>query len=149
MKVSRRTEYGLRALVALAERAQPDAKPVSLREIAVGEDIPEAFLDQIFSVLRRDGIVQSIRGAGGGYLLARGADAIRMGQVVKTLEGSVAPMGCVSEEFASPADFCPKADRCHTRNVWQKLSDTIERTLDGISLADVMADEAAAESSAS
>ncbi len=138
MKVSKRTEYGLRAIVTLAERSQDGARPVSLREIAAIEEIPEAFLDQIFGVLRREGIVISVRGANGGYLLAHKPQEMSMGKIVTLLEGGMAPIGCVSTEFSSPVDFCVKAVACHTRNVWMKLYNSIERTLDGITLADVM-----------
>lgn len=140
MKVSKRTEYGLRAIVTLAETSRSAEQPMPLREIASREDIPEAFLDQIFALLRREGLVSSVRGASGGYLLARDPGAIYMGQVVKLLEGDMAPIGCVSDEFASPEDFCGKAGHCHTRGVWMKLNDSIMRTLDGISLADVLED---------
>lgn len=140
MKVSMRTEYGLRAIVTLAETLRSAKQPVPLREIAAREDIPEAFLDQIFALLRREGLVSSVRGASGGYLLAREPKAIYMGQVVKLLEGDMAPIGCVSDEFASPEDFCNKAGHCHTRGVWMKLNDSIMRTLNEITLEDMLAD---------
>jgi Rrf2 family cysteine metabolism transcriptional repressor len=138
VKVSKRTEYGLRAIVALAERSGGAGKPIPLREIAECEDIPEAFLDQIFSILRKEGIVTSVRGATGGYLLANPPETIRMGTIVRILEGGLAPIGCVGDEFSTPSDFCNKAPHCHTRNVWVKLYDSIEKTLDGIRLTDVM-----------
>lgn len=143
MKVSRRTEYGLRALVSLAERSRDTGTPVSLREIAEQEEIPEAFLEQIFATLRREGLVKSVRGASGGFLLADTPDSIHMSAVIRALEGGFSPMGCVSEEFASPEDFCAKASHCHTRSVWQILGDAIERALSGITLADVMDDRLA------
>ena len=141
MKVSKRTEYGLRALVTLAEQSGSGEHPVPLREIAALEDIPEAFLDQIFGSLRREGLVVSVRGATGGYLLAQRPDQIPMGRIVRILEGSLAPMGCVSDDYASPEEFCARALHCHTRNVWAQLNDIIERTLNDISLLDVMLDK--------
>lgn len=143
MKVSRRTEYGLRALVSLTERSRDTGIPVSLREIALQEEIPEAFLDQIFGSLRREGLVTSVRGAGGGFLLAGAPQSIQMSTVIRALEGGFSPMGCVSDEFASPEDFCAKASHCHTRSVWQILSEAIERALSGITLADVLEDRLA------
>ncbi|PWI58347.1 RrF2 family transcriptional regulator [Sulfoacidibacillus thermotolerans] len=140
MKVSKRTEYGLRAIVTLAEAAQTANHPIPLREIAEAEAIPDAFLDQIFALMRREGLVKSVRGANGGYLLARDPAEISMGQIIKLLEGDVAPIGCVSDDFPFPEEFCSKAGRCSTRNVWLKLNESIMRTLDGISLADVLAD---------
>ncbi|MCI0182849.1 MAG: Rrf2 family transcriptional regulator [Acidibacillus sp.] len=140
MKVSKRTEYGLRAIVTLAEAVATSNHPLPLRQIAEMESIPEAFLDQIFALLRREGLVQSVRGANGGYLLARAPSDISMGQIIKLLEGDVAPIGCVSDDFPLPEEFCSKARSCSTRSVWVKLNDSILRTLDGISLADVLAD---------
>jgi Rrf2 family protein len=143
MKVSRRTEYGLRAIVTLAERTV-GGHAVPLREIAAVEDIPEPFLDQIFALLRREGIVQSVRGATGGYLLAREPGAISMGQIVRVLEGGIAPMGCVGDDLAAAEEFCGKAGHCHTRSVWVKLYASIQQTLDAISLAEVMESAGAA-----
>lgn len=142
MKVSMRTEYGLRGIVTLAERQREGGgRPVPLSEVAQAEGIPEAFLEQIFAGLRREGLVASVRGARGGYLLTREPESIRMGEIVALLEGNLAPIGCVSSEFADPVDFCERVQSCHTRSVWVKLNATILRTLDSISLADIIADE--------
>lgn len=140
MKVSKRTEYGLRAIVALAARGGLET-PVPLREIAAQEDIPEAFLDQIFGSLRRIGVVVSVRGASGGYQLARPPQEISMGEIVRVLEGTVAPIGCVGDEAVDPVDFCARASHCHTRSVWVKLYSSIEQVLNGITLADVMVEQ--------
>lgn len=140
MKVSKRTEYGLRAIVNLAEHAKLDSRPVPMREIAAEEEIPEAFLDQIFGLLRKEGVVTSVRGVNGGYTLGNSPDRILMGQVIRLLEGDVAPIGCVSEEFDAPEEFCAKAGKCHTRNVWVLLNESIIHTLDSLSLADVLSD---------
>lgn len=142
MKVSMRTEYGLRAIVTLVEQSRENGgRPVPLTDIAAREEIPEAFLEQIFAALRREGLVTSVRGARGGYRLTRPPADVRMGEVVQLLEGNLAPIGCVSPEFAAPEDFCDRALRCHTRSVWFKLNATILRTLDSISLEDILADE--------
>ncbi len=139
MKVSKRTEYGLRAIVTLAELSISGARPVPLREIASQEQIPEAFLDQIFGALRKEGVVTSVRGASGGFLLAHRPQDIRMGKIVKLLEGSMAPIGCVGDDLVAPMEFCFKASSCHTRNVWLQLYQSIEQALDALSLSDVMA----------
>jgi len=139
VKVSKRTEYGLRAIVTLAILSQEGDQAIPLREIAVAEEIPEQFLDQIFALLRREGFVKSVRGPHGGYVLNRPAVDIRMGEVIKALEGTLGPIGCVVDDH--PGDFCEKFQSCHTRNVWLRLSDSITKTLQGISLADVMHDE--------
>ncbi|UOF91610.1 Rrf2 family transcriptional regulator [Fodinisporobacter ferrooxydans] len=136
MKVSNRTEYGLRALVCLAKLS--NGSPVPLRVIAENEDISEQFLDQIFLTLRRAQLVRSIRGANGGYMLEREPKDITMGEVVRTLEGSISPMACATEDM--PENFCSRSQFCDTRSVWAKLAESMARALDGISLADVLND---------
>ncbi|MCL6592783.1 MAG: Rrf2 family transcriptional regulator [Alicyclobacillus sp.] len=139
MKVSKRTEYGLRAMVALAELAGAD-KPVPLPTVAASEDIPEQFLDQIVAQLRRAGFVRSVRGVNGGYMLSRPPEEISVGALVRVLEGSLAPMGCIGEAVDDPADFCGRASSCHTRNVWLRVLEAVTQALDTLSLADVMHD---------
>ncbi len=141
MKIAKKTEYGLRAMVAIALLAGQD-RPTPLREVAESEGIPEPFLDQIVAKLRKAGFVKSVRGVNGGYTLSRPPQDISVGELVRVLEGSLAPMGCVSEEFIeSPGEFCGRYQTCHTRNVWLRVMDAITRSLDAISLADVMHDE--------
>jgi Rrf2 family protein len=130
MRLSTRSEYGLRALVSLVHR-QGD-QPVPLRVIAEDEGISEQYLEQIFVELRRAGFVLSVRGAKGGYRLARPSQDIRVGDVIRLLEGSLAPYDCLDGEGPG----CGKQDRCYTRRVWQKLQDSIEDTLGQMSLAE-------------
>lgn len=140
MKVSQRTEYGLRAMVALALTAGQDG-PVPLHTIAESEQIPEQFLDQIVAKLRRAGFVKSVRGVNGGYMLSQPPEEISVGALVRVLEGSLAPMGCISEKPADANAFCGRVQTCHTRNVWLRVMDAVTQALDSISLADVMHDE--------
>ncbi|SFU36693.1 RrF2 family transcriptional regulator [Alicyclobacillus macrosporangiidus] len=140
VKVSRRTEYGLRAMVALAELAG-DRRPVSLPTIAEMEEIPEQFLDQIVVKLRKAGFVKSVRGVNGGYLLARPADEISVGALVRLLEGSLAPIECIGEGVTDPGAVCGRARGCHTRSVWLRVMEALTEALDSITLADVMRDE--------
>ena len=144
MKVSKKTEYGLRAMVALALMAGED-HPVPLPEIAAAEGIPEQFLDQIVAKLRKAGFVKSVRGVNGGYLLNRQPEEISIGSVVRLLEGSLSPIGCVGEEFSSPGDFCGRYKNCHTRNVWLRVMVAVTKALDSISLAEVLRDEVSVE----
>lgn len=144
MKVSKKTEYGLRAMVALALMAE-DNQPVPLPEVAQAEGIPEQFLDQIVAKLRRAGFVKSVRGVNGGYLLSRAPEDISIGAVVRLLEGSLAPIGCIGEESTSSPDFCGRVRTCHTRNVWLRVMLAVAKALDSISLADVMHDEVLVE----
>ena len=130
MRLSTRSEYGLRALVSIVHR-QGD-QPVPLRVIAEEEEISEQYLEQIFVELRRAGFVVSVRGAKGGYRLARPPEDIRIGDVVRLLEGSLAPYECLEGEGTS----CVRQDRCYTRKIWQRLQETIEDTLGQMSLAE-------------
>lgn len=131
-------------MVALALMAG-EGQPVPLPEVAEAEGIPEQFLDQIVAKLRRAGFVKSVRGVNGGYLLSRAPEDISIGALVRLLEGSLAPIGCIGEEFTSPSDFCGRARNCHTRNVWLRVMLAVTKALDSISLADVMHDEVLVE----
>jgi Rrf2 family protein len=142
VKVSQKTEYGLRAMVALAMTAGVD-HPVPLPVIAESEQIPEQFLDQIVAKLRKADFVKSVRGVNGGYMLSRPANEITIGSLVRLLEGSLAPMGCITEDLESPGDFCGRFQQCHTRSVWLRVMDAITKALDSLTLEDVMKDELA------
>lgn len=146
MKVSQKTEYGLRAMVAIALMAG-EKRPVPLSTVADAEGIPEQFLDQIVMKLRKAGFVTSVRGVNGGYLLAKAASDISVGSIVRTLEGTLSPMGCVTENVleGSDAAFCGRVGTCHTRGVWMRVMDAVNQALDSISLADVMHDDIAIE----
>lgn len=141
MKVSQKTEYGLRAMVVIAQLAGTE-RPVPLSAVADAEGIPEQFLDQIVMRLRKAGFVRSVRGVNGGYLLAKPPEDMSVGSIVRVLEGSLAPMGCITEDSVATGDiFCGRIHACHTRNVWLRVMDAVNHTLDAISLADVMHDE--------
>ncbi|MBA2753005.1 MAG: Rrf2 family transcriptional regulator [Chloroflexota bacterium] len=134
MKISTRGEYGVRAMVALAHHY--GAGPVSLATVAKDSAVPPAYLEQLIGPLRRAGLVQSTRGARGGYQLSRPPAAIRVGDVYRVMEGPVAPMDCVSED---PADqTCPLIDGCETRPVWLKVRDSIVGALDSTTLGDLV-----------
>lgn len=134
MKVSTRGEYGVRAMVALA-RHYGDG-PLSIAQIAKESSVPPAYLEQLIAPLRRAGLVESKRGAHGGYLLGRPPENVRVGDVYRVMEGPVAPMDCVSED---PADqTCPLIDGCETRPIWLKVRDSIIEALDSTTLADLL-----------
>lgn len=135
MRLSTRSEYGLRAIAALATRH--DGQPVPLREIASSETISEQYLEQIFVDLRRGGFVRSVRGAKGGYLLARQPEEISVGEVLGVLEGDLAPYDCVASEIVE----CERANFCTTRQVWLKLRDSMMQAMGGMTLADIVAPE--------
>ena len=134
MKVSSRGEYGVRAMVALA-RHYGDG-PISIAAVARESAVPPSYLEQLIGPLRRAGLVESKRGAQGGYRLARAPELVRVGEVYRVMEGPVAPMDCVSED---PADqTCPLIDGCETRPVWLKVRDSIVDALDSMTLADLV-----------
>jgi len=134
MKVSTRGEYGVRAMVALAKHYGDG--PVSINIVAKESLVPYAYLEQLIVPLRKAGLVESKRGAQGGYTLTRSPDLVRVGEVYRVMEGPVAPMDCVSED---PADqTCPLIDGCETRPVWLRVRDSIVDTLDSMTLADLV-----------
>ncbi len=133
MKLSAKGEYGVRAMVMLA--LCYDDGPVPLREIAEKENISYQFLEQIFLPLRRAGLIDSVRGPKGGYALARAPGEIKVGDIIRALEGPIAPVDCVSE---GKSDRCGRTEACLTRGIWEKLRDRMSQLLDEITLADVI-----------
>ena len=136
MRVSTRGEYGMRAMVALAHHY--GSGPLSITDIARESSVPPAYLEQLIAPLRRAGIVESKRGAHGGYVLGRPPEEIRVGDVFRVMEGPIAPMDCVSEDIDDQT--CPLIDGCETRPVWLRLRDSIVDSLDSQTLADLVAD---------
>jgi Rrf2 family protein len=135
MKVSTRGEYGVRAMVALARHFGEG--PMSISDIAKASSVPPAYLEQLIAPLRRADLVQSKRGAHGGYVLARPPQEMRIGEIYRVMEGPVAPMDCVSENLADQT--CPLIDNCETRPIWLKMRDSIVDVLDSTTLADLIA----------
>jgi len=131
---STRGEYGVRLMVELA-RHYGDG-PVSLAEMADHEALPRAYLEQLVVSLRGAGLVQSTRGARGGYQLAQPPDQVRMGAVLRALEGPIAPMICASEEPAH-AGICERTGYCNVNLLWVKVRDAITGALDSVTLADL------------
>lgn len=135
MKVSSRGEYGVRAMVALAR--QYGNGPMSIAAVSRASSVPTAYLEQLIGPLRRAGLVESKRGAQGGYVLTRPPELVRVGEVYRVMEGPVAPMDCVSENVEDQT--CPLIDGCETRPVWLRMRDAIAGTLDSMTLADLIA----------
>lgn len=134
MKLSTKGRYGVKAMLDLALHSSDD--PTPLKEIANRQEISEPYLEQLVSSLRRAGLVKSVRGAQGGYLLARTPDNITVGDIIRTLEGTMAPSDCVAEDTAG----CEKADNCVTRVVWEKMRDSVNEVIDGITLQNMIDD---------
>ncbi len=133
MRLSARGQYGVRAVVELA--AHQRQEPLSLRELAEIQGVSSSYLEQILGTLRRAGLIDSARGAHGGYHLARPPEEITVGQVVRALDGPIAPVACASEEEA-PA--CDHVVGCPTRAAWLRLRDGIAAALDGTTIADLI-----------
>ncbi|MFZ5647915.1 MAG: RrF2 family transcriptional regulator [Bacillota bacterium] len=136
MRLSTRGHYGLKAMFDLAQHYGAD--PIPLKSVAERQNISEHYLEQLIAVLRKAGLVRSVRGAQGGYILARPPEQIHVGEVIRVLEGPIAPVECVSELRTTE---CDQADSCITRTVWEKVRDSIVQVLDSISLADMCRDE--------
>jgi len=144
MMFSTKAEYGIRVLVDLAQRG--GAQPVPLGEIADDNGLPLAYLEHLVARLRKAGLVESRRGARGGYLLGRPADEITMSEVVEALEGSIAPIECISEG-ADGAIVCARESDpghvCPTKLLWTRVRFSIVRTLQDTKLSDLVPAKAA------
>ncbi|NMA70285.1 MAG: Rrf2 family transcriptional regulator [Desulfitobacterium sp.] len=135
MKLSTKGRYGLTAMVDLALNAGEG--PVSLRTIAERQGLSENYLEQLISGLRNSGMVNSIRGAQGGYVLGKKAEDIRVGDIIRVLEGPIAAFEC---EANDDPECCEKLDYCVTRTIREKVRDPVEDVLDSITLADLVKD---------
>jgi Rrf2 family protein len=131
--VSTRGEYGMRLMVDLARRWGQGT--VSLHAVAEREDLPEAYLEQLVAALRRAGLVNGKRGAGGGYMLARDPAQITAGDIVRALEGPIEPQICTAEGEAIVN--CVLQPGCATHHVWMKVQSSIATALDGMSLSEL------------
>lgn len=131
---STRGEYGVRLMVELA-RHYGDG-PVSLTEMADHEELPRPYLEQLVVSLRQAGLVRSTRGARGGYELSRPPADIRMGAVLRALEGPLAPMVCASED-PGHAGICGRTGFCNVNLLWVKVRDAVSEALNSVSLAEL------------
>jgi Rrf2 family protein len=136
MRLSKRGEYGLRAMIDLATY-EKDTGLVQIRDIAQREQIPSKFLEQILLTLKNAGILNSKMGVGGGYHLARPPEQITLGNIVRVLDGPLAPIRCVSQMAYEPCG-CPSEETCGLRLVMYDVRAAIANILDQTSLADVI-----------
>jgi Rrf2 family protein len=137
MRLSKRGEYGLRAMIDLARSGKENPTGlVQIKDISEREKIPTKFLEQILLALKNAGMLHSRMGIGGGYYLSRPADEITLGQIFRTLDGPVAPIRCVSHMAYEPCG-CPDEDTCGLRLVMGDVRNAIAGILDNTSLADV------------
>jgi len=136
MKVSKRGEYALRSLIDLAIAHEAGRDMLRLVEIIEKEKIPTAFLEQIFAQLREAGFVDAKRGKRGGYFLAKPADTISIGQVVRLIDGPLAPIACVSQTGYERCS-CPDEEHCGLRMLMLDVRNSIAGILDKYTLAEV------------
>jgi len=137
MKLSKKGEYALRALIDLGIGAEVGRNLLQVTEIAGKEKLPIKFLEQVMQHLKEGGFIQSQRGKFGGYRLARSANLITMGQVVRMIDGPLAPIGCVSQSAYEPCS-CPDEVHCGLRMLMLDVRNAIAGILDRYSLADVV-----------
>ena len=132
VKLSTKGRYGLRALIDLAQYGEQEA--VSIQSISARQQISDSYLEQLVRKLKKAGLVTSVRGAQGGYRLARPAEEISVGDVLRALEGSIEAVSC--QEGENPS--CVGKDLCVARYVWQKVNKSIQETVDSIMISQLV-----------
>jgi Rrf2 family transcriptional regulator, cysteine metabolism repressor len=135
MMFSTKAEYGVRVMVELARRAGEE--PIPLAEIAEHDGLPLAYLEHLVQRLRRQGLVESRRGAHGGYTLSRPAAEITMAEIVSALEGHLAPIECITPEGMCSREVNGDSP-CPTKLLWTRVQGSIVRTLSDMSLEDLV-----------
>ena len=136
MKLSQRGEYALRALIVLGSGYDVDGTVFRIQTISEAQNIPKRFLEQILNDLRSAGVVESKRGVSGGYRLARPPEQITLAEVIRFIEGPLAPVGCVSEKFYE-ACTCPDEASCGLRSVMLDVREAIVKILGKVTVAEM------------
>ncbi len=132
MLVSTKGRYALRVMIALAESGPEHFAP--LKEIAAEEGISEKYLESILVLLTKVGILDGLRGKGGGYRLAVSPEELTVGRILKIVEGGLAPVSCLEENFRK----CGNLENCRTRPMWEKLNGMIDEFFENITLSDLV-----------
>lgn len=132
MKLSTKGRYGIKAMVDLA--INYGGEPVSIKNISERQNISEYYLEQLFSPLRKAGLIKSIRGAQGGYVLSRAPEEITVDEIMEVLEGPIEISTCLGD------DGCNNMDCCATRLLWVKIKDSIDSVLKSTTLKDIVDD---------
>lgn len=131
MKISTKGRYALRLMLDLA--LSNSDQPISLRDVAQRQNISDKYLEQIVTSLSRAGLVRSVRGAGGGYLLTRAPRDYTVGEILRPLEGSLAPVSCVDG-----TDCCDRVEQCVAVDVWREIQDAVSGVVDHITLSELV-----------
>lgn len=129
MKISTKGRYGLRAFIDIA--LYSDKEPESLANVARRQDISISYLEQLMTKLKKAGLIESVRGANGGYVLSRPASEISVGEVLRALEGELMPVDCVAYGD-SDKESCAAQTGCSSWIVWKKINDSINETINNI-----------------
>ena len=134
--ISKRTQYGLRAILALGRKYGEG--PILIASLAKEEGIPVKFLEGILFDLKGRGLLESKRGKGGGYQLSRSPATITIGSLIRMMEGPLAPLPCASETAFRPCEECHDVEHCGTRIIMRQVRDAIAEVLDKTTLADLI-----------
>ena len=132
MKISTKGRYALRTMLDLAVHENGGLIP--LREISTRQGITIKYLEQVMNLLNKAGYVRSVRGAGGGYRLAKEPSQYTIGDILRVAEGSLAPVSCLEDEV----NQCPRSAECFTLNFWEGLAGVINGYVDSVTLADLI-----------
>lgn len=135
MKLSTKGRYGLRAFIDLATYGEKE--PVSLTSIATRQEISLNYLEQLMAKLKKAELVESIRGVNGGYRLARSADEISVGDVLRALEGELIPVECAGIDTGKES-HCTGSGTCVSKTVWKRINDSINNTVDSIFIGELV-----------
>lgn len=133
MKLSTKSRYALRMMLDIAKNGDEHLF-IPLKDIAQRQEVSVKYLEQIVTSLTRSGLLVSSRGSQGGYALTRKPEDYTAGEIIRAIEGNLAPVSCLKVE----PNHCPRADRCDTLKLWVGLHDTINRYLDSVTLADLL-----------
>ena len=135
MQISTKGRYGLRMMIDIAMNQQEG--PVSVRDIACRQSLSDKYLEQIITQANKAGLLKSIRGAGGGYQLARPAEEISVGEILRAMEGSLSPVECVRELGEEPTP-CQNAGECATYELWRDIKDAVDQVINNRTLQDMI-----------
>lgn len=130
MKISTKGRYALRMMIEFG--LNPDGC-TKICQVAARQGISDKYLEQIVTVLLKAGLVRSVRGAQGGYMLTKPPEEYTVGTILRLTEGSLSPVACLDEE-----DFCERTGRCPSLSVWKQLKDAIDQVVDNVTLADLI-----------
>lgn len=132
MKISTKGRYALTIMVELAN-SDPE-KYTSIKTISQNQGISEKYLEQIISALNKSGLVKSIRGSKGGYKLSRSPSEYTVGEILRSMEGSLAPVSCLENEY----NRCPKSSNCISLYVWEKIYNAVNDVVNSITIQDII-----------